>query len=122
MANRRFHRANLFKDVVQLEFDTDGSHPLSIIVPVEDANMLAASLINALRKASNRSARFQELQIDEHLTLSINDLPVNRAHVADSVDEPDRVFLHLDAGDGLSLSYSFERKLAQEVGKLLAEV
>jgi hypothetical protein len=121
MATRHFRRAKLFKTVVQLEFDTEGSHPLSITIPLESAHLLAGWLISALRAAEQHGTQFPPLQGEDNLTMSINDLPVTRYQVADSVDEPDRVFLLLQTSEGLSLSYSFERPLAQEVGTALVD-
>ena len=49
MADRLFRRAKPIGRMVQLEFALEGGQPLSVTVPSENARVLVAEVINALR-------------------------------------------------------------------------
>jgi hypothetical protein len=119
MSIRRFHAAKLIGNVVQLEFDHDQKYPLSLTIPIENANQLTAGLLNALRGAEQRGQQIPALEMGDESMFSINDLPVDQCQVMESADAPGRAFLHLVSG-GLSLTYSFPRNQTKDIGTALA--
>ena len=120
MAIRRFRTSRLIGNVIQLEFDMHRGHPLSVTIPLENANQLTAGLLDALRSAEQHGYQIPPITPGRGQAISINDLPVDRSQVTVSPDAPGRVFLHLVAAGGLSLTYSFEPDEARRAGEALA--
>jgi hypothetical protein len=66
MADRKFHKATLFRNVLQLEFGLNGGHNLSVTIPIEDAGRLASEVINALQTAKRQGYQIPPLQVDRN--------------------------------------------------------
>ena len=64
MADRKFRGATLFRNVLQLRFGLDGSHDLSITIPIENASRLATEVINALQTARRQGYQIPPLDVD----------------------------------------------------------
>ena len=103
-----FRTSRLIGNVITLEFDrTDGRarnapHSMSVTIPMENANHLAAGVISALRAAEQRGSQIPPIDLGNDQMVSINDLQVSKWGVSKSPDLPGRVFLHLLAAEGLA--------------------
>ena len=116
MANWIFNSSQLFRNIVQLEFklETEPTRVMSVTVPLENANRLAAGVINALRAAEQQGSQIPPIDLGNEQTMSIDELVVDQWRVTESPELAGRCFLHLLTMEGLYLGIIYLSPLPKE--------